>query len=338
MSKKLGIFLNNTSSNMKIETNLNNFNQLKENFDYIYILDVNNDFSNKLKSNLSNETKIINYDINTDKINSQFNESLNINNALYVLENIKIKDFDNITFINDNYIYLSNLKEYFDYFDKHNLDFSSFNDSSENNYHYELYIFTLSSIKIPEFIKFYKNNLLDVNNTPETLFENKMVYLKLAYVNSNLECNIFYNNDKLYEFLMDNNFLPIININKLSVLKDSYDLKIFKEVPDDFDIDVYRAHDDLKQFGNDFLREHFINYGQFEMRYYTKKNDCNIFIVPNFIRKKLHQLNLLHFFDIPYDFSLIKYKELNKDLSDFGYEKLIMHYMNFGKFEGRRYN
>ena len=104
MSKKLGIFLNNTNSNLKIETNLNNFNQLKDNFDYIYILDANNDFSNKLKNNLSNDEHIINYDCK-DKINSPFNESLNINNALYVLENIKINDFNSVTFINDNYIY-----------------------------------------------------------------------------------------------------------------------------------------------------------------------------------------------------------------------------------------
>ena len=348
MSKRLGIFLNNTDSNVKIETNFSNYNKLKDNFTAIYILDIDNNFSNILKDRLSLETKIINYDIN-NKIHSDNTETLDVTRSLYVLSIInyeKYEKYDYITFINDSFIYLNSLKEYFKYVDKHKLDFCAYSDSTEYEYHYQLYFVTISSIKIPEYIKYYQNDDENNNNINYNIknrnlidvFKNKMVYLKLGYVKSNLNTNIFYNNDKLYEFLVENNFLPIINIHKLRVLKDNYSFKVFKQIPYNFDLETYRSHEDLKTFPDDFLIEHFINYGQYEMRIYSKKQDCNLFILPNFIRKNLNDNNLLLFFDIPYDFNLIKYKELNTDLTEMSNEKLIIHYMNFGMHEGRKYS
>jgi len=345
MAKHLGIFLNNTDSEMKIEINFNNFNKLKNNFNSIYILDINNNFSSKLKEKLDSESNIVKYEINNTIISENV-ESIDIIRALYVLDNISNIKYDYITFINDNYIYLTSLTEYFKYVSKHKLDFYSYSDTSEYEYHYELYLITISSSKISAFINYYRksdiseeeeSNEEEINDNVESVFKNKMVYLKLAYLSVNLNINIFYNNDRLYEILLEKNFLPIINLNKLRVLKDNYSFEIFKTIPDSFDLETYRSHDDLKDFSDEFLKDHFINYGQFEMRIYSKKNDCNTFILPNFIRKKLLENNLLHFFDIPYDFSIKKYKELNPDLSDFSYERLVIHYLNFGIYEKRPY-
>ena len=92
MSKRLGIFLNNTDSNMKIETNFSNYNKLKDNFTAIYILDIDNNFSNILKDRLSLETKIINYDIN-NKIHSDNTETLDVTRSLYVLSIINYEKY-----------------------------------------------------------------------------------------------------------------------------------------------------------------------------------------------------------------------------------------------------
>jgi hypothetical protein len=42
-------------------------------------------------------------------------------------------------------------------------------------------------------------------------------------------------------------------------------------------------------------------------------------------------------YKIPYDFDIDAYYNLNKDIQHLGYEKIIDHYLKYGKFESRRY-
>ena len=71
MSKKLGLFINNTDSEIKIKTNINNFQMLKKNFDLIIIIDSKNIFSIKLKNELKMNDIIKNYYI----INKEFDNN-----------------------------------------------------------------------------------------------------------------------------------------------------------------------------------------------------------------------------------------------------------------------
>jgi len=177
------------------------------------------------------------------------------------------------------------------------------------------------------------------NKVPNKI-PNKVPYMKLAYLDSNLNTNIFFDNDDVYEFLLDNDLLPIINITRLIIARDNYTFKIHENIPDDFDIDIYRAQDDLKHYDTNFLHKHFIEYGQFEHRLYKKNSlNSNIWVLPHYIRKKLScdKCNLLYLFDIPIDFNIRKYIENNKDLANFSIEKLIKHWLHYGKYENRIY-
>ena len=46
----LGVFLNNTDSELKVSINLHNYNILKSNFNSVIINDIDNNFSQKLKN------------------------------------------------------------------------------------------------------------------------------------------------------------------------------------------------------------------------------------------------------------------------------------------------
>ena len=59
-----------------------------------------------------------------------------------------------ITFINDNYIYCSDLNEYFNYINTHDLDLCSYTDSTENIYHYQFYLFTIKITNLNKCINF----------------------------------------------------------------------------------------------------------------------------------------------------------------------------------------
>lgn len=356
MKNHLGIFFNNTNTDLKFDININNFNNLQKNFDNIIVVDINNDFSKKLRTKIIKDEYDDKYDDkynentnifeNNSKIQKYFldnlflkkdSEDYNFKDIIHILGNINYVNYNYITFINDDYIYCDNLTEYFKYVNNHNLDLYSYTDSTENKYHYQLYIFTISVEYIDNFInlvnskKDYKKILFRL----PTIFENKMPFLKTAFLNDNINNNIFYNSNT-YKYFFEEKILPIININYLSYLKNNYKYIIHDTIPDDFDINIYKSSKDLESFPDDFLYEHFLNYGQFEFRKYNDLNNSS-YVLPYYLRSVLKKYNLLHFFDIPDDFNIYKYRENNTDLQSFDENKLVLHWLNYGYNEQRIY-
>jgi hypothetical protein len=225
-------------------------------------------------------------------------------------------------------------KDYFNYVDNHNLDFYSYTDTTENEYNYQLYLFSFKSIYVNKIISFLKNkiNIEDINRNFKSLFEKKMAYIKVAYIDNNFQQNI-YMNDKVHEYFLNNNIIPILNINKLLIIKKNYDNTIFNTIPENFDLEIYRNHKDLKNYSDEFLYNHFLNYGQFEIRNYCIDN----FIYPIYIRNQLEKCNLLEFFDVPYDFNMVKYKELNPEVGNLNRINLLLHYVDIGYNEKKPY-
>jgi hypothetical protein len=336
----LGIFLNNTNSELKYKTNLNNYNNLKNNFNSVIICDIENDYSLKLKNNIENNT--LKYFVNNNFINS--NDNI-YNTMLYVLNNIDIDIFDYVTFINDNFIYCYDMKDFFNYFKIHDLDLCSYTDSTEVIYHYQLNFFSINTRNIDilnSFLENLKNDILSKYNF-HNLFNKKFPFLKIAYINENLNKNIFCN-DTIYEFYMNNNLLPIINIDRLISLKNNFKINIYLKIPNDFDLNIYKNEAKIldeyadKDEDETFIYNHFLKYGQFEIIKYKNNNkNYNNAILPEFIRNKLKICKLLYLFDIPDDFNTSKYKILNNDLNNLNEAELIKHWVNYGKNENRKY-
>jgi hypothetical protein len=334
MSNNLGIFINSTNSDLKVVINLSNINKLKQNFHSIIIVDIENEFSLRLKE-LIDQKNVYKYLLNNKFPNSPF-EDFNNEKIKYVLNNLEFIDFNNefyVTFINDNYIYGDSLDNYFNYINIHNLDFYSMTDSTEGRYHYQLYLFTLKSTSVEKFkdyIKIYNHNIeYDIIK----IFNKKMSYLKIAYIDINYENNIFYNSNSLYQSLVENNLLPIINLNKLENIKKNFRNTIFNIIPNNFDLETYKSHEDLKDLSDDKLYNHFLNYGQYEPRIYSKNN----FIYPVYIRDLLKKCDLLKYYDVPDDFNLEKYNSFYSDLIGKNSKELLFHWVNYGSKENRIY-
>ena len=333
MKENLGIFINNTINNKKLDINIINFNNLKNNFDAFIITDVNNRYSKELKNNITNNNlNIISYTL--------INNDNNSNNILYILNNKNINIFNKykyITFINDNYIYCNNLLEYFKYIHCHNLDFYSFSDSTEDEYHYNLYLFSIKYNNINIFKTYLESNN-DIKFILK-LFDKKMSYLKLGYLDTNYQLNIF-NNEYLFKFLFEKDILPILSLDKLHNYLSQYSYKYnkFVRIPSNFNFNIYREYEDLKDFSNEELSNHFINYGQYEHRTYTNLNNYIQYVLPDFIRKKIKSLNLLKYFDIPDNFDLYYYKENNNDILNMTEKELILHWIDYGVNENRIYS
>jgi len=283
--RHLGIFLNSTDSFLKLKINENNYNQLYKNFDFVLIDDIGmNEHAEKLKEFIGNK-KDQTYLYKISFSNNNLHDDFNIQRILKILNyKIEYDKYDYITLINNNYIFCDSLIDYFRYVDEHSYDFYSYTDSSENTYHYQLYLFTIKTTLLKNFTDILKTK----NNIPFTLhsyIEKRMVYLKIAYLEDNLYKNIFYN-DEYYEYLVKNNFLKIININKLGLF--TYD-------------------------------------------------ETSNYLYPEYIRKLLKEANLLEYYDVPDDFDVYIYKKKNQDLNNFKNRELILHWIDNGRNENRKY-
>jgi hypothetical protein len=334
MSNNLGIFLNNTDSEIKYNINVINYNNLKCNFENIIIIDINNSYSEKLNNYIKDDDdkiKIIKYENDNKYLKNNYDD-FDSAKIFALINNSDHQLYDYITFINDNYIYIDNLKDYFDYVYKHELEFYSYTDSTENNYHFQLYLFSIKSTSIFKLIDLLENENNELLFKIHTIFDEKMPYLKTAYLKSNLKNNIFFNNNDIYKDLVENGLLPIININRLYSIKNNFQDINYYNIPKDFDINVYKTYD-LNHLNDEEIVKHFINYGQHEFRLYKKNNN----IYPEYIRNILKKYNILEYFDIPDDFDILKYREKNEDLKGLSIKKIILHWVNYGYYEKRNY-
>jgi hypothetical protein len=351
MNKKYcGIFINDTTDNIKLQTNINNINNLKDNFNSIIIIDsLNNyskDFKNIVKNMFLNDDILINIYLLNDIPYGK------IDKWQYALINIEMNKYDYLVFVDDNYIYCDKLLDYFYYLDNNDLNICSYNDSTNKEYHLDLYLFTISTSNIYEFnnfiIKMKKPTSEKINpkeiynnilyNTLDYLSHDKNIpFLKIGNIDTNKNKNIFFTTDYLYQHLMETNELPIINIDAIKVEKTDDKFIIFDELPPDFDVNFYKDNNsDLSSYDDKFLEDHFLQFGQFENRKY--KDFDSIFYLEIFIRDKLKSCNLLQYFDFPDNFNIHNYKRLNPDLNHFNNNDLINHWFNYGIYENRKYN
>lgn len=342
----IGIFVNNTNTEIKKSVNLNNYNKLKKNFTNCIIIDTLSNYSSMLKNSLLddiNNDSLLFYEVNYNQDN-ELNNSIDnyfIKNIEFGIKKAQIFNYEHITFIEDNYIYCSSLINYFNYINsRENIDIFSYVDSSELDYHLQIFLLTINNKAVNIFSNFLKKEKYIYNNILFNLpkvFSHSISYLKVAYNESNINKNILINNDYLYQKLLDDNELEIISLDKIDhYQKNKEDNIIFSEIPDNFDLNIYREHSDLYNYSDEFLKKHFINFGQFEKRKYT---ECNYFsLLPTFIRKLLINCNLLKYFDFPEMFDIYIYREYNNDLNNYNIYELFVHWYNFGQFENRIYN
>ena len=335
MYESAGIFLNNTNNNIKLDVNLSNINLLFEHFDKIFVIDNNKNFNDNIKSNFNNNNNKILF------FNVDFEDE--IEKIIYLFD--KFYNFNSITFIDDNFILLNDLKDYFNYVKNTNYNIYSYTDSTEDFYHLQTNIFSIKKDLYKNFYELCNNTLKTRGNINKKIYKNnfnkgltnleinKGVFIKVAYMEINYGKNIYSEYNNYYEELLKNNILQIISYNLIKYFDNKFNNQnfVYKKIPDNFEIKIYKSYDDLKEFDEGFLKNHFIEHGQFECRKFSLDNT----ILPKILYEKINNLKLIKYFDFPenFDFNIYKYK--NDDLNILNKLQLKKHWFEYGIYEDR---
>ena len=201
-------------------SNVQKINTLKQNIHFLSFC--NNDIiiinSEKLPFN-----EIVKNDIQ-DKIKEYYeipnNHWFDFGKWSYVLNNIDYSNYDFVTFTNDSFSIHQPICYFYNLATSKNNELYGYTSSSEINYHYQSYLFTLQKEAILKFKEFLNNKMklkatvvyLEINLIH--LFSTKDCFLDLGKNPTNLKKNIFFNNIFLYKILFQHHLLPFIKLKK----------------------------------------------------------------------------------------------------------------------------
>lgn len=339
--KILGIFANHTNNIIKYNISLNNYSKLKKNLDSIVIIDsLGESYAEKLQSDLLKDDKIKEYFL------IENNNFFDFGKWTYALNNINYDKYDYILLVNDSIIILDELDKFFKNLKNYdsNINFYGYNDSNQENYHYQTYLFFINTTIVNKFINFFESKKKYIHNL-SSLIEN--IELKICELDNSSDCfiklanewnnykNIFWENEDLYQLLLSKNIFSVMKVKKVYHLQDLYKIKIYSSFFDGFDYTFYKTYYEFDNMSDEELFKHFIEIGQYEGR---KPQSTIKTILPQCYKDKLDESKLLYFFDIPENFDIYYYKNNNPDLHKLTNLEILNHYINYGIYESRLYN
>lgn len=138
---------------------------------------------------------------------------------------VNYNDYDYVILTNDSFIIHNQINHFFNLIVKYNVELYGYNDSTQNRYHYQSYLFSLRKDAVQTFInRVSKLNLkienqLDVINNFELQmthwFKTHKCFLKIGEFGLDRSHNIFFTNDKLYLPLKNLELLPFIKLKRI---------------------------------------------------------------------------------------------------------------------------
>lgn len=220
-----------TNTLLKYNTVINNLRYLLfPNNDIIVVNSSNEKYSDKLKNYIAsksgiNRPNIFKYiEIPNDKY-------IDIGKYIHVLNNIKTddsidKEYDFVVLINDSIIIQNSIIHYYNVIIKNNKELYAYNDSSEIKYHYQSYLYAIKYSAIHKLDNYFNIHKSDIHGYKDVIdkIELKLYdiyandsdcFLKIAKIPCNINKNIYFHNDELYQLLFNNKILPFIKIRAL---------------------------------------------------------------------------------------------------------------------------
>jgi hypothetical protein len=213
-----------------------------------YLLFPNNDIVIVNSSNEKYSDKLKNYIATCYRTNSETNSNIQTNEIIkyieipndkyidigkyiHVLNSIRsddsfCKDYEFVVLINDSVIIRKSISHFYNMIIKMDKELYAYNDSSEIKYHYQSYLYAIKYNvihKLIDYFNIHKNSIrgykdviskieLELNNIYATSND---CFLKIANLPSNINKNIYFHNDILYNLLFNNGILPFIKIRAL---------------------------------------------------------------------------------------------------------------------------
>jgi len=225
--KILTIVACHTNKLIKYNTIVNNIHYLLfPNNDIVIVNSSNEKYSDKLKQYIASITnKNIKYfEIPNDKY-------IDVGKYIHILNIIKSddsssKDYEFVVLINDSVIIQKSIFHFYNMILKMNRELYAYNDSSEIKYHYQSYLYAIKYNVIHKFIDYFNSRKCEIHGYKDVVekielelnnvyVNNSDCFLKIANIPCNLNKNIYFHNDILYNLLFNNGILPFIKIRAL---------------------------------------------------------------------------------------------------------------------------
>jgi hypothetical protein len=145
---------------------------------------------------------------------------------IFLLSNIDYSVYDYVFFINDSFIIEQPVTHFINLAIKSNKELYGYNDSTQEQYHYQSYFFAVRGDAIPKFIHMFnsKKELIQTQRDLIQHFELKMIdyfsshdcYLKIGNIWFHQGLNIFFTSDFLYEIFKKHGILPFVKLKRLT--------------------------------------------------------------------------------------------------------------------------
>ena len=139
--------------------------------------------------------------------------------------NVDVNNYEFVTFLNDSIIIHSPIIHFFDYTRLKNVDLYGYNDSSQINYHYQTYFFSIKVSALHNFIRMFHEKKTLVKSYMDAVvhyelrlldyFPNRDCFLKIAHFPFQRGKNIFSENDLLYFKLRKGGVLPFSKLKRI---------------------------------------------------------------------------------------------------------------------------
>ena len=211
-NKYLTIIACHTNSDFKYNNLINTIKHLS--FDCNDLVIINS-------TNLKNSSNLVNLcsekNIKYIEINNDF--TYDFGKWIYVLKNMDISIYDFVFFINDSFVIHYPIYHFYNLTSRRNVELFGYNDSTQNGYHYQSYLFSLNKNVIQQFInKIQSQN--DVINHFELqmtkFFNTKDCFLKIGNEFYHKNKNIFFTNDYFQYYLFNNRLLPFTKVKRVT--------------------------------------------------------------------------------------------------------------------------
>jgi len=144
---------------------------------------------------------------------------------VYPLQTMDTSKYDYVVFINDSIILNKPICHFYNLIIKKNVKLYGYNDSTQVNYHFQSYLFSLRKDAIPKFISIYESKKQSIKTQGDVIvtFELKLTqyfkshdcFLKIGNEFFHRNKNIHFDNDVFYNQLLNNNLLPFTKIKKV---------------------------------------------------------------------------------------------------------------------------
>jgi len=225
--KILTIVACHTNKLIKYNTIVNNIHYLLfPNNDIVIVNSSNEKYSDKLKQYIASITnKNIKYfEIPNDKY-------IDVGKYIHILNIINSddsfsKDYEFVVLINDSVIIQKSIFHFYNMILRMDKELYAYNDSSEIKYHYQSYLYAIKYNVIHKFIDYFNSHKNEIHGYKDVVVKIELelnniyanncdCFLKIANIPCNLNKNIYFHNDVLYNLLFSNGILPFIKIRAL---------------------------------------------------------------------------------------------------------------------------